>query len=124
MSTILLPIHPEYAEKILQGTKKFEFRKKVTKNARKILIYATAPIKKVVGEVEVTNCIQGPISAIYRFTAPNGGITIEKFTEYFKDCTTAFAYQLGTVTRYEHPKELSEIGIKHAPQSFCYAKEI
>ncbi|MBI6731014.1 ASCH domain-containing protein, partial [Pseudomonas amygdali] len=40
---VLLSIKPEYAEKILQGEKRFEFRKSVFKNpdVRTVVIYAT-----------------------------------------------------------------------------------
>lgn len=55
MKNIILSIKPEFVEKILSGEKKYEYRKKVCKESvEKIYIYATAPIKMVVGEVVVT----------------------------------------------------------------------
>ena len=54
MSTILLSIKPEFSEKIFNETKKYEFRKRVArKKVEKIVVYATSPVKKIVGEVEV-----------------------------------------------------------------------
>lgn len=54
MRKIMLTIKPEYVEKILDGSKKYEYRTKLaTKNIHSLIIYATAPIKKVVTKVEI-----------------------------------------------------------------------
>ena len=59
MSTILLFIKPEYVSRILEGSKRFEFRRSVAKRKEeRILIYSTAPVKKVVTLVEVTDMRQ------------------------------------------------------------------
>ncbi|MBR6125336.1 ASCH domain-containing protein, partial [Candidatus Saccharibacteria bacterium] len=54
MCTILLSIKPEYTSRILEGSKKYEFRRSVAKRkVDRILIYSTAPEMKVVAMVEV-----------------------------------------------------------------------
>ena len=69
MESILLSINPEYAERILIGSKKYEFRKKLAnKPVNKILIYSTTPIMKVVGEVEVVKTISSSPSALWEHT--------------------------------------------------------
>ena len=46
MSKILLSIKPEYAHKILEGTKKYEFRKHLPKKKiEKIIIYSKKKLK-------------------------------------------------------------------------------
>ena len=52
---VLLSIKPEYAESILSGKKKYEFRKNIfrNKNVDTIVIYATMPVGKVIGEFKV-----------------------------------------------------------------------
>lgn len=52
---VLLSIKPEYAEKVLNGTKRFEYRKAVPRNesVRTVVIYARMPVGKVIGEFEV-----------------------------------------------------------------------
>lgn len=58
MCAILLSINPNHVENILNGTKKYEFRKKACKRQiDKILIYCTTPIMKVVGEAEVEDIL-------------------------------------------------------------------
>ena len=54
MCAILLSINPIHVENIMNGTKRYEFRKKACKrHVDKILIYSTNPIMRVVGEAEV-----------------------------------------------------------------------
>ena len=54
-----MSINPEYVEKILSGTKKYEFRKsKCKREVSEIIIYSTAPVSKVVGKVKVKNIIE------------------------------------------------------------------
>ena len=49
---IVLPIKPEYADKILNGQKKYEYRKNIcTDNIEKIYVYATSPVKAIIGEL-------------------------------------------------------------------------
>ncbi len=58
MCTILLPIKPEYANKIIKRTKLYEYRKTVCKRKiDKIVIYSTSPVKKIIAEVEVKEII-------------------------------------------------------------------
>lgn len=52
---VLLSIKPEFANKIFEGSKKFEFRRSIFKNkqVKSIVVYASAPISKVIGEFEI-----------------------------------------------------------------------
>ena len=49
-TNVLLSIKPEFAEKIFQGVKRYEFRKALFKNreVEKIIVYASAPVSKVI----------------------------------------------------------------------------
>ena len=56
MSTVLMSIKPEYVSNILNGKKKYEFRKNACKKEiEKMIIYSTSPISKVVGEARIVN---------------------------------------------------------------------
>ena len=52
---IVLSIKPEFAFKIFDGTKKFEFRKSIFKNVniKSVILYASSPIQQVIGEFEI-----------------------------------------------------------------------
>ena len=121
METILLAINPEYVEKIFAGTKKYEFRKRLASRAiDKILIYSTAPIMKVVGEVQIVETISSSPTALWERTKKFVGISRDKYRKYFKGCKVAYAYQLGQVIKYDPPKELQDFNISSPPQSFIY----
>lgn len=121
MRKILLSIKPEYANRILSGDKKYEYRKRLANDdIEMIIIYATFPIMKIVGEVEVDEKIEMAPSLLWENTKRKSGISRKKYREYFRGCKRACAYKLGRVTKYEKAKQLSDIGIRQAPQSFVY----
>jgi predicted transcriptional regulator len=121
MCEILLSINPEHVENIFNGTKKVEYRKvKCRGEVDKILIYATSPVKKVVGEVALLGVIEDLPDNVWRLTSQDAGITREFFDRYYQNKSKAFAYKLGEVTKYQEPFDLSVLGVKLAPQSFIY----
>lgn len=121
MGRILMSINPIHVEKILSGVKRFEYRKvKCAKKIDTILVYATAPIMKVVGEVEVLDILSNTPTDIWECTKKASGISRAFFDQYFEGYKTAVAYALGKVTLYQIPLDLSELGVKSPPQSFVY----
>lgn len=119
--TALFSIRPEYVEKIFNGTKKFEYRKQPNRiPISKILIYETAPIMKIVGEAEVEKVLVDTPEVIWEKTKEYSGISKEFYFQYYRRRYAAVAYQLKNIIKYDIPKELSDFGIKRAPQSFCY----
>lgn len=124
MCAILLSINPNHVENILNGTKKYEFRKKACKrHVEKILIYSTNPIMKVVGEAEVEDVLIDNPETIWKKTEKKSGIDKTFFDQYYEDREQAVAYKLKNVIKYREPKELKEYGISSAPQSFQYIEE-
>ena len=124
MSKILLPIKPEYAYKILSGEKKFEYRKRIAKyKVDLIVIYATAPVSKIIGEVSVSGTLKDSPENLWKKTEPYSGIARKKYNKYFYGKKTAYAYCLDKVISYSKPKNISEYGIDYIPQTFAYLKE-
>ena len=111
-------------ERIFDGSKKFEFRKRLAdKSVNRILIYATIPTKQVVGEITVLDTLSASPTALWEKTKGKAGISRQRFREYFKGCKTAYAYCLGELFIYEPPKSLADYGISFPPQSFVYLGE-
>lgn len=120
---VLLSIKPEYANKILSGEKRFEFRKVSFTNGgvRTVVIYATKPIGKVIGEFEVLDIYSDSPSNIWERTKKHAGIEKDFFDSYYQGKKVAVAIAVGEVQRYKKPMELSELGGSlTAPQSFRY----
>lgn len=118
---ILISIKPEYANKILIGSKKYEYRKVHLKaNINKMVLYVTFPIMKIVGEMEIVDILENDPQSIWETTKNHSGSSKALYDKYYKNKDLAIAYKIGRVTRYNNPKELSEIGINFSPQSFVY----
>ncbi|MBQ7673174.1 MAG: ASCH domain-containing protein [Alphaproteobacteria bacterium] len=121
MRKILISINPKHVQNIITGVKKYEYRKTAAKeDISSIIIYETMPIKKIVAEVQIIDVITLPPKELWRQTKESSGITKKFFDEYFKNRDVGYAYQLGEVTVYDKPKQLTDFGIKYAPQSFVY----
>lgn len=121
MSKMLLSINPEHVENILNGSKKYEYRKVRCKSEiSKIVIYSTFPIMRIVGEVEVLDIIVDDPEIIWKITSKASGISKHFFDDYFRNKSNAVAYKLGKVIIYNNPIQLEDLGISSAPQSFMY----
>lgn len=121
MSKILFSIKPEYVKEILSGRKKYEYRKIKPKNrVDAIIIYSSAPVMKIVAEVEVEEIIVDEPNKVWEKTKNGSGTNKKLYDEYFKNKNIAVAYKLGEVKVYETPKKLTELGLNHAPQSYVY----
>lgn len=121
MKAIILPIKPQFVTKIFSGKKLYEFRKKLCKDKiQRIIIYETAPVKKVVGEVDVIKTIYGLKDSVWEKCKQFAGITKEEYNAYFKDCSVACAYEIDNPRRYNTQKYKEEYGIHYQVQSFVY----
>ena len=124
MKAVLLSIKPEFAHKIFDGTKKYEFRKKVFKdeNIRKVIVYASSPEKKVLGEFDIDRILTGTPNEIWQQTKDVSGIThdfykivaekyagklIKIFDEFSEQKETSFSYMQQRLIRFRPPIHIS-----------------
>lgn len=118
---IVISINPEFVANIINGTKKFEYRKRAAKSdISSIIIYETVPVKKIVAEAKIVEVLCLDPEELWEQTKDQSGITKEFFDAYFKDRKMAYAYKLGKVKVYGEPKKLTDFGLRTAPQSFAY----
>ena len=124
---VLLSIKPEYVERIFNGKKKYEYRKSLFKrdDVNVVIIYATKPVGKVVGEFEIDKIIENTPSELWKETKKYSGIKKKDYMEYFKKRDKGFAIAIKNINQYDTPIELTDISkdIKIAPQSFRYVFE-
>jgi predicted transcriptional regulator len=119
---VLLSIKPEFALKIFEGTKKYEFRKNIFKrgDVKTVVVYVSSPIQQVIGEFEVEKILHQNVELLWQLTKQFAGISKDFYDEYFGNKEMAFAIQVGKIHKYSTPKRLSDYGINYAPQSFAY----
>ena len=121
----IISIRPKYAEQILNGTKQFEYRKTSIKcPVSSVLLYATYPIHKVIGEFTFSHIISATPEELWQQTQHAAGLTKDDFDHYFSRRKVAHALAITSVTRYPQPLDLEKhYGIYYAPQSFMYYQE-
>ena len=119
---VLLSIKPQFALKIFDGTKKFEFRKSVFKNSNinTVVVYASSPMQKVIGEFTIAEIMEEEPEALWEMTKRHSGISKDFFDEYFFNRDRAFAIKVKDITRYKEPKDLIDFDLNFDPQSFVY----
>jgi len=121
MKAILISIKPQYVEKIINGTKKYEFRKTLPKNiCDTMLIYCTSPIKKVVASAKIEEVLSDSLESLWKKTEKYSGINYERFIKYFNNTKIGYAYKLNSVQVFKTPKDIIDYGISIPPQSFFY----
>ena len=122
-TNVLLSIKPQFADKIFDGVKRYEFRRTLFKDrsVKKIIVYASAPVSKVIGEFEVDGILELEKESLWNETSEYSGIPKEYFDKYFQGRKVGYAIRIGTTHLYETPLELeNDFNIKHAPQFFVY----
>jgi predicted transcriptional regulator len=121
--SVLLSIKPEFAEMILNGSKRFEFRRVLFKrlDVQKVVIYASHPVKKIVGEFEVEEVLSFSTEILWQLTREGAGIKKEYFDRYFSGKATGHAIRVAKPKRYKKAQSLSATYPVHRPpQSFMY----
>lgn len=120
---ILLSIKPKFAKKIFDGSKKYEFRRVIFKdpNVNTVVVYASAPISKVIGEFSIDEVLTLRKESLWRVAKTGAGINKVDFDNYFFDKEQANALKVKKARKYRNPLCLKkDLGITYAPQSFIY----
>ena len=120
---ILMSIKPQFVEKIRRGEKKFEFRRVLPKHQEvdRIVVYASKPVGKVVGEISVAGYLTLTVEEMWDATKDISGLTREEFFNYFHGKENAHAIAIESYQDYEQPLPLDVLlPGKTPPQSYCY----
>lgn len=119
---VLLSIKPEFAERIFDGTKRFEFRRRIYKNkkVKSIIVYASAPISKVIGEFDIETVHFDDLKSLWNSTYKFAGISKEFYLQYFNGKESGYAIEVKEVRKYGEPLGIRETFGIAPPQSFAY----
>ena len=121
---VILSIKPEFAIKIFNGTKKYEFRRTLFKNkdVSKIVVYASAPISKVIGEFEIEDIVHENVTKLWNRTSEFSGISSSYYSQYFQGKDSGYAIKVKNPIKYDEELCIKQnFGIQ-PPQSFAYLK--
>ena len=119
---VILSIKPEYADKIFDGSKIYEFRKAIFKNRniKKVIVYASSPVQQIIGEFEIEQIISDDPVNLWESTKLGSGITKDFFFDYFENRKVAYAIQIKSTLKYKEPLCIKKDFDTFPPQSFLY----
>jgi predicted transcriptional regulator len=123
---VVMSVHPHYAEAIMDGRKKVEFRKRpLASDVTVVWVYATAPVQRIVGYFEVgATCIATP-TELWREFADVGCIDRADFDRYYAQNHLGAGIRIQSVIRLDEPAPICDYlpsGVP--PQSFAYVTPI
>ena len=118
----ILSIKPIYANQILAGTKKVEFRKrKFKEKVRRVYIYASVPVKRIVGYFTFTKIDEDTPANLWEKYNKVGGIAKDDFMQYYANSELGYAFVIKNVTSFDvgkSPNDFIEDFVP--PQSYIY----
>ena len=123
MNGVLLSIKPKYVKSILDGTKKYEFRKQIFRNNSKktVYIYASSPTKKIVACFCPGEIIEGHPDYLWEQFWDVSGLSEEEFFEYFSGKENGYAIRIDDLEQFIEPMDPHKMFERFVPpQSFCY----
>ena len=126
---ILLSIHPYYAERIIDGSKTVELRKRIPRLTTddRVYLYATCPVQQVVAAITVADICHGSPHALWRKVKDIACISYADYSRYFSGHRSGYRIVIGKVERFSSPLSLGLLKRSWPsfvpPQSFRYVPE-
>jgi len=119
---VLLSIKPEFAMKIFDGSKKYEYRRIIFRKdqVKYVVVYASAPLCKVIGEFEIDDILHDDLEKLWSKTKKHAGIKKDKFLHYFSNARKGYAIHIKNPAPYKRPISLDKLMVGSPPQSFVY----
>ncbi|GAB4188717.1 MAG: ASCH domain-containing protein [Roseiflexaceae bacterium] len=123
---VLLSIRPEFVQKIFDGSKRYEYRKRIfcNKSVKRIIIYATKPTGMIVGEFVLEGIIEDTPLKLWQKTEKFSGIDYSFYQHYYKGYEKAVALKIGHIIKFEVPINPKDVFARFTPpQSFMYVTD-
>jgi predicted transcriptional regulator len=123
----LFSIKPEFALKLFNGNKFYEYRRAVFAQSRvnRIVVYASSPVMRIIGELEIDKILEGSPKRIWNETSDKGGVDRSRFFDYFSNRQTAYAIGVKRAMAYRFSVDPRTcLGDFRPPQSFQYLDSV
>ncbi len=120
---VLLSIRPQYAEAIMNESKRYEFRRSLFRSSavEHIFVYSTSPVQMVVEAFGVGRVIQDDPLNLWRMLHEHAGIEEVDFFRYFGGRNEGFAIEVRNPREFGEPIDPWEMDPDFVPpQSFRY----
>ncbi|HIP26589.1 MAG TPA: ASCH domain-containing protein [Flavobacteriaceae bacterium] len=121
---ILLSIHTKYVKKILDGTKKYEFRGwKLPDKVKFVYIYSSGIEKKIVARFEILKIHNDTPKNIWNKFKDKSGVSEEEYSNYVNSLNYGriYAIEIENLQVFQRFLSLDEVDEEiFAPQKFKY----
>ena len=125
-SALILSIHPRFCERIDDGTKTMELRKRKPKVdiGTTVIVYETVPTKAIIGHFTIDGILVDSINRFWRKVKPFAAVSHQEFKMYYEDSQEGVALLIKDFHRLDRPVPLEKIrellGNFYPPQSHIY----
>jgi predicted transcriptional regulator len=108
---LFISVKPDYAFKIINGQKTIELRKNRpnVKNGDYVIIYATVPIKTVIGFGKIDRIIDTTPSKMWEDNSIKLGIDKGSFDKYYADFNRSIGIEISSICKFKIGFSLSKI---------------
>ncbi len=126
-TVIVLSIQPRHAMNIIKRRKTVELRRLKPKHLGRgslVLLYASSPLKALVGAFRVSSILDKPVSELWESVRNKACISMEEFNIYYSDLNSGIAIFIDEIWEFPNPIKLSQMREEidfQPPQSFRYA---
>ncbi len=123
---VLLSLREEYYNEMLEGTKKFEYRKKYNKYPTKAFIYISKTLKKIVAIIDFDKPVYDSAENIAQISEKEKENSFNDMIEYIGEENSGYAIPIKKITKIENItlEQLKEkINKFTVPQSFFYVND-
>jgi predicted transcriptional regulator len=120
---VILSIKPKYVRSIIEGEKRYEFRKTIFKNRtiNRVFIYSSAPVKRIVALFEISTILEDHPVALWDSVRDYAGIDDCEFFSYFAGRTRGYAIGIENVQEFDEPIDpRAAVPNFVPPQSYSY----
>lgn len=124
--SVLLSIQPRYADKIFEGSKRVELRRRFPSSyaGNIVLLYVSTPIKAIVGGFQISHVVTEEPSVLWEKVKDIAGVSFEQFVSYYSGTTLGYGIFIERAWKYSDPVDLRTlknlITNFSVPQNFRY----
>lgn len=105
----------------MSGDKQVEFRRRAPSSLTHVIVYATAPVQRIVGWFRVGGVEAETPAVLWERFGEIGGISSSEFARYYDACDVGSAIRVAEASRLRRPLAIDAIGAGvKPPQSFRY----
>jgi len=104
-SGVLFSVQPQFAEKIIRGTKTIEIRRRFSRAwlGQRAVFYASAPLQALMGQADIKAIHSGSPEEIWSRFQPLIGCDEAYYRKYVAGCSEVFGIELANVNPFVQP---------------------